>query len=88
VRPYWRNSAQASGKNGIKPAFSGEIVLEIADSAVRMVQSGILFRLCAHFLGLLLSGHGMGYSGDALDKLLKILGNSPNKMCTNLGNAW
>jgi hypothetical protein len=30
----------------------------------------------------------MGYSSDALDKLLKLLGNSPIRMCTNLGNAW
>jgi hypothetical protein len=30
----------------------------------------------------------MGYSSDALDKPLKILGNSPNKMCINLVNVW
>ena len=53
-----------------------------------MVQSGICPDLGAPFLGRLLLDHAMGYSSDALDKLLKILGNSPNKMCTNLGNVW
>jgi hypothetical protein len=51
-----------------------------------MVQSGISFRAFARFRATAF-GHDAGYSSDALDKLLKILGNSPNKMCINLGNA-
>ena len=63
-------------------------MLEMARDAIRMVQSGICPDLGAPFLGRLLLDHAMGYSSDALDKLLKILGNSPIKMCTNLGNVW
>jgi len=53
-----------------------------------MVQSGICSGMGAPFLGRRPGGHMTGYSSDALDKLLIILGNSPTKMCTNLGNAW
>jgi hypothetical protein len=58
------------------------------ESAIRMVQSGICSGMGAPFLGRWPGGHMTGYSSDALDKLLIILGNSPTKMCTNLGNAW
>ena len=63
-------------------------MLEMARDAIRMVQSGICPDWVHRFWGGSLLGHVMGYSSDALDKLLKILGNSPIKMCTNLGNVW
>jgi hypothetical protein len=49
-----------------------EIVLASMVDAIRMVQSGILSWPGAPFLWRLPDSHGMGYSSDALDKLLKL----------------